>query len=124
MKAAMVILSDPNANTEEALGRLFNGLATAYELKQNGEEVTIVFQGAGSRWPKLLSSPEHPGHGLFELVKDCVAGVSCGCAHVFGATEDVTASGLPLISENEVPGTSGLPSLRKWLVQEMPILIF
>jgi len=34
MKAAIVVLSDPNANSEEALGRVFNGLATAYELKQ------------------------------------------------------------------------------------------
>jgi hypothetical protein len=69
-------------------------LATAYELKQNGDEVTVVFQGAGTRWVKLLAAPEHPVHGLFELVKDRVAGASVACATVFGATEDVTASGL------------------------------
>jgi hypothetical protein len=68
MKAAIIVLSDPNANSEEALGRVFNGLAAAYELKQNGDEVTVVFQGAGTRWLKLLSAPEHPVHGLFELV--------------------------------------------------------
>jgi hypothetical protein len=124
MKAAIVVLSDPNANSEEALGRVFNGLATAYELKQNGDEVTVVFQGAGTRWPKLLSAPEHPVHGLFQLVKDRVAGASAACASVFGATEDVTACGLPLISENPVPGTAGLPSLRKWLVDGSPVLIF
>jgi hypothetical protein len=124
MKAVIIVLSDPNANTEEALGRVFNGLAAAYELKQNGDEVSILFQGAGTRWPKLLSDPEHPVHGLFELVKDRVSGVSCGCANVFGAAEDVTASGLELISENQVPGTTGLPSLRKWLVEGNPVLIF
>lgn len=124
MKAAIVILSDPSTNSEEALGRVFNGLATAYELKQNGDEVTVVFQGAGTRWPKLLSTPEHPAHGLFELVKDRVAGASAGCASVFGATEDVTACGLPLISENPVPGTAGLTSLRKWLVEGSPVLLF
>lgn len=124
MKAAIVVLSDPNANSEEALGRVFNGLAAAYELKQNGDEVTVVFQGAGTRWLKLLSAPEHPGHGLFELVKDRVAGASAACATVFGATEDVATSGLPLVSENMVPGTVGLPSLRKWLVDGSPVLIF
>ena len=124
MKAAIVVLSDPNANSEEALGRVFNGLAAAYELKQNGDEVAVVFQGAGTRWLTLLSAPEHPVHGLFELVKDRVAGASATCATVFGATEDVTASGLSLISENQVPGTVGLASLRKWLVDGSPVLIF
>lgn len=124
MKAAIVILSDPNTNSDEALGRAFNGLAAAYELKQNGDEVTVVFQGAGTRWLKLLSAPEHPVHGLFELVKDRIAGASAGCASVFGATEDVTACGLPLVSENAVPGTAGLASIRKWLVDGSPVLIF
>jgi hypothetical protein len=124
MKAAIVVLSDPNANSEEALGRVFNDLATAYELKQNGDEVKVVFQGAGTRWLKLLSTPEHPVHGLFELVKDRVASALAACATVFGASEDVAVAGLPLVSENMVPGTVGLASLRKWLVDGSPILIF
>jgi DsrE/DsrF-like family len=124
MKAAIVVLSDPNANSEEALGRVFNGLAAAYELKQNGDEVTVVFQGAGTRWLKLLSAPGHPVHGLFELVKDRVGGVSAACATVFGALEDVADSGLSLVSENAVPGTVGLASLRKWLADGTPVLIF
>jgi hypothetical protein len=124
MKAAIVLLSDPNSNSEEALGRVFNGLSTAYELKQNGDDVTVMFQGAATRWPRVLSAPEHPVHGLYELVKDSIAGASAGCAAVFGATEDVEASGLPLLSENAVPGTAGLPSLRKWLAAGSPVLIF
>lgn len=124
MKAAIVILSDPSSSSEEALGRVFNGLATAYELKQNGDEVSILFQGTGTRWPSLLANSEHPAHGLFELVRDRVAGVSCGCAEVFGATDDATASGMALVSENQVPGTSGLPSLRKWIAEGSPVLTF
>ena len=124
MKAAILILSDPNTNSDEALGRVFNGLATAYELKQSGDEVTVVFQGAGTRWPGVLSVAGHPVHGLFELIKDRIAGASAGCAAVFGATGDATACGLPLISENPVPGTAGLPSLRKWMIDGTPILIF
>lgn len=31
MKAAIIILSDPNAG-EDALGRMFNGLAAAYDF--------------------------------------------------------------------------------------------
>jgi hypothetical protein len=117
-------LSDPNANSEEALGSVFNGLAAAYEPKQNGDEFAVVFQGAGTRWLKLLSAPEHPVHDLFELVKDRVAGASAACATAFGATEDVAASGLSPVSENTVPGTVGLASIRIWLVDRSPVLIF
>ena len=124
MKTAIVVLSDPDTNSEEALGRVFNGLATAHELKQSGDEVTILFQGAGSRWPGMLSVPGHPVHDLFNLVKDRVAGASAACATVFGATQGLAASGVPLISENSVPGTLGLPSLRKFLIEGSPVLIF
>ena len=110
MKTAVVVFSDPKSGTEEALGRVFNALATAYDCKQKGDEVEIVFQGTGSRWPAELTKPDHPAHELYELVADKVAGVSCGCADVFGATEDAEQSGLELIKDNPVPGTSGLPS--------------
>lgn len=124
MKTAIVFLSDPKSRTDEALGRLFNGLATAYELKQSGDDVTVLFQGAATRWPELLTATDHPAHGLYELVKDRVAGASCGCAAVFGATEEVEAAGLPLLSENAVPGTTGLPSLRPYLAANGSVLIF
>lgn len=51
-------------------------------------------------------------------------GVSCGCATVFDATDEVAVSGLPLLADNAVPGTTGLPSPRKWLVEGRQILIF
>src|ERR1700761_7538641 len=111
MKAAILVLSDPKAGEDEALGRLFNALATAYEFKARKDEVTIIFQGAGSRWPAALVKPEHPVHGLFAEVRDKVAGISAGCANVFGATADAVDSGFRLIRDNAVPGTDGLPSL-------------
>lgn len=112
-KTAVIILSDPKGGGEEALGRCFNGLAAAYDAKTNQESVTILFQGAGTRWPATLSQADHPGHGLYEQVRDTVAGVSCGCADVFDATEDAQAAGMDLITDNAVPGTTGLPSLRQ-----------
>ena len=51
MKAAIVILSDPKSGSEEALGRVFNALAAAYDFQQNGEEVTVLFQGVGTTRP-------------------------------------------------------------------------
>ncbi|WP_394678583.1 hypothetical protein [uncultured Sphingobacterium sp.] len=48
-KTAIIILSDPKAGSEEALGRVFNALASAYEFKHAGEDVKIIFQGTGIR---------------------------------------------------------------------------
>lgn len=111
-KTAIFILSDPK-NGDEALGRAFNGLAAAYDIKQSGGDVSITFQGAGSRWAKLITHADSPLNGLYELVKGNIAGVSCGCADVFGASDDAKACGFETIKENMVPGTSGLASFGK-----------
>ncbi len=124
MKAAIIILSDPKSGPEEALGRVFNALAAAYDFKQQGDEVTVRFQGAGTRWIGELGKGEHPAHELFEAVKDKVAGVSCGCAEVFGANEEAEKSGFELIKDNPVPGTSGLASLRKLAADGYTVLTF
>ena len=124
MKAAVVILSDPTSESAESLGRLFNALAAAYDFKKRGDEVKILFQGAGTRWAGELVKKDHPAHELFTAVKDKVAGVSCGCAAVFGATEGAAACGLELISENAVPNTSGLPSLARLTSEGFAILTF
>ncbi|TAK87674.1 MAG: hypothetical protein EPO20_03415 [Betaproteobacteria bacterium] len=124
MKTAIVLLSDPKNGSEESLGRLFNALAAAYDFKQGGDDVQVYFQGAGTRWAGELIKPEHPAHALYNAVKDKVAGVSCGCTDVFGAAEGVTRSGLDLIKENLVPGTSGLPSLQKLVRSGYNVLTF
>ncbi len=107
MKTAIIVLSDPKANSEEALGRVFNALAVAHEYKSAGVTVQVLFAGAGTRWPAVLNKPAHPAHGLYKQVLDTVVGVSCGCADVFGADD----AGLARITTNAVPGTTGLPSL-------------
>lgn len=123
MKAAIIILSDPKAG-EEALGRVFNALAVAYDYKQHGDEVTVLFQGAGTRWVAELSKEDHPVHALFDMVKASVAGVSCGCADVFGATEEIEQSAFDFIKDNDVPGTAGLPSLYKLASEGYAIFSF
>ncbi len=124
MKAAVVVLSDPKSGSEESLGRLFNALATTYDFKQRGDDVTLLFQGTGTRWAGEIVKEDHPAHQLYRAVEDKVAGVSCGCAEVFGATEEAERSGFDLIKDNAVPGTSGLPSLRELVASGYSILTF
>ena len=123
MKTAIIVLSDPK-NDDDALGRLFNALAAAWDYRNAGSEITILFRGAGTRWIAELTKPEHPANKLFLELKDSIAGVSSGCADVFGATAEVKKSGFDLISENALPGTSGLPSLQKLSSDGYTILTF
>jgi hypothetical protein len=124
MKVTIAIFSDPKNGSEEALGRVFNGLAAAYDFKQGGDDVSVVFQGAGTRWIGELTKKDHPAHELFEAVKDQVAGVSCGCADVFGGAEEAQKSGFDLIKNNPIPGTSGLTSFRTLISEGATVLTF
>ena len=109
-KTTLVVLSDPRGG-EEALGRLFNALAAAYDFAQRRQEVQIVFQGAGTRWTGVVTQPEHPAHALYRAVEDKVVGASSACAVVFGARDAAESNGFALLADNAVPGTAGLPSL-------------
>jgi predicted peroxiredoxin len=123
MKIAIIILSDPKAG-EEALGRAFNALATAHQALQAGDEVEVVFNGAGTRWPEELSKVSHPANALFNSVREMVKGASCGCAAVFGATKGVEACGLPLLKDKALAGTPGLSDLRRYLADGWQTLVF
>jgi hypothetical protein len=120
---AIVVLSDPTSSSDEAFGRVFNALATAYDHRQAGDDVVMLFQGAGTRWVEQLEKTDHPAHALFEAVRDTIA-VSSACANVFGATDGAVGAGVPLLDDNPVPGTSGLPSLRKLIGTGHTVLTF
>jgi hypothetical protein len=124
MKNAIVILSDPKNGSEEALGRVFNALALASECKQQGDEVAVVFNGAGTRWPAELMKLSHPANGLYNAVRDVVEGASCGCAEIFGATEGLKSCGVPIMKDQALPGTAGLLSLRRYLAEGWNTIVF
>ncbi|MFO0705314.1 MAG: DsrE family protein [Nitrospira sp.] len=124
MKTAIVIMSDPASRSEEALGRVFNALALASECKQQGDEVAIVFNGTGTRWPAELSKLSHPASKLYNSVRDVVQGVSCGCAEVFGAKESSQSCGVPIVQDHALVGTSGLLSIRRYMADGWNTVVF
>ena len=123
MKLAIVIASDPKAG-EEAVGRAFNALALAAEAVQKGDQVEVVFVGAGTRWPAEATMLSHPLNGLYNQVRNSVKGASCGCADVFGAAAGVEACGIPNLKDHAMAGTSGLASLRRYLAEGWQTLVF
>jgi hypothetical protein len=116
-KIAVVIMSDTETHADSA--RAANALTTAYEFKEAGEEVTVVFTGAGTKWLAELSDPDHRLHRAFELVKDEVAGACKACAVSFGVKDEVEATGVPLLTEYR-----GHQSLRKLVREGFEIVTF
>lgn len=123
-KIAIVVLSDPKPGSDESNGRLFNALAAAYDLRQRRQEVKLVFQGTGTRWPAQLVQKDHPFHELFSVVRPAIGGISCACADVFGARADAEKTGLDLLKDNAVPGTGGLASLGALIEEGYEIAVF
>jgi len=124
MKVAILIHSDPKTGTEEALGRVFNGLAVAQDLKNKNQEVKILFIGTGTRWLAELSQEDHPVHGLFAGLKDQIEGASSACADAFGAAEEVKSAGYELLTGNQLEGTSGLPSIADLMTEGYQVLVY
>lgn len=123
MKAAVVVLSDP-AGGDEALGRAFNGLAAVKDYASQGVDVTLLFQGAGTRWLAALADAGHPLNGLFEHVRPHVAGASDACSTFFGAREGVEGAKVGFVAENEITGVGGLPSLANLSRSGYEVLVF
>ena len=123
MKLAVIILSDPK-NGEDALGRAFNALALSAEAQGRGDEVNVVFAGAGTRWPAEFAKPTHPANGLYHAVRPSIAGASSACSAVFGATKEVAACGLPEIKDHALAGTPGLASIRRYLAEGWQTMVF
>lgn len=104
-KAAIVVLADIETHGE--LGRIVNALSTADEFKEHGDEVTIIFDGAGVRWAAELSKPDHRLHERFEQLRDKVAGACHYCAGAFEVRDELEQIGFPLLRDYK-----GHPSLR------------
>ncbi len=119
-KTAIVILSDPKGGAEESIGRLLNGLAAAYDYKAGGEEVKIIFQGTGTRWPEQLQKEGHMAHKLYKTLEENIEGISSACSKVWGANP----SGLDLIANNPLPNTPGLSSFVALQKDGYNVLIF
>jgi hypothetical protein len=117
MKAAIVVLAD--VETHGDLGRVVNALIAAKELKEAGDEVRVIFDGAGTQWPGVLADPEHKSHKLWESVADTVAGACGYCAGAFDATDSLHHAKVRLIDDYH-----GHPSIRALLADDYQVLTF
>lgn len=107
-KAAIVVLAD--TDTYEALGRIANALYAVKEFRDAGDEVQLIFDGAGVKWIGELAKPNHMYHELYQEVRDRISGVCEYCAEAFKVRDTIVEQQLHLANENE-----GHPSFRRLL---------
>lgn len=97
MKLAVIVFADIESHGD--LGRAVNALITAREAIECGDEVKIIFDGAGTGWLGVLNDPEHRTHRLYASVREHIAGACKYCANAFGHTASLEAAGVPLLDE-------------------------
>jgi hypothetical protein len=117
LKLATVILA--GTETHEGLGRLVNALEAAKELKEAGDDLRVVFDGAGTEGLATLSDPGHRAHALLAAVRDQVRGACPFCARAFHVEERLLEAGAPFLSEYD-----DHPSIRQLLVDGYQVLTF
>ena len=116
IKAAVILLAD--TDTPEGMGRMANALTTAREMKQEGDEVKVIFDGAGTKWAAELSG-EHKYSKLLDQVRDQVEGACAYCSNAYQVEDAVRAAGIDLIDDFD-----GHPSLRGLIGDGYQVLTF
>ncbi len=115
---AILVLA--GTETKADLGRVVNALQIARELMESGDEVTIIFDGAGTQWVPALSNEEHKYHKLFLQTRSVVAGACAYCANAYGVKGEIEKlDDVPLMDEFD-----GHPSIRKLLSNGYHVLTF
>ncbi len=116
-KVAVLVLAGRETRADEA--RIANALTSVNEFKEAGDEVTLIFSGAGTQWISELSNSDHPLSNAFDMVRDKVAGACSECAASFGVKEELQASNFPLIEEYK-----GHPSLKRLTSEGYRVITF
>ena len=117
LKVAIVVLAD--TETHGDLGRVVNALESAKEFKEAGDQIRLIFDGAGTKWIPELANPAHRRHKMFMDLQESVTGACAFCARAFHVEEQVQAAGFQLLDEHD-----GHPSLRALMVDGFQVITF
>ena len=116
-KISVVVLAD--SETHGDMGRVANALSLAKEAEEAGDDVEVVFDGAGTTWVPVLTDENHDMHPMYQAIEDRVAGACEFCANAFHVRDAVKESDVPFLSEYE-----GHPSLRTRIEEGYQIVTF
>jgi hypothetical protein len=115
-KAAIVVLA--GTDTPADAGRVVNAMTIAKEFLDAGDEVQLIFDGAGTGWVPIMQRPDYEYHDLYTAVSDAVA-VCDFCARAYGVSDAVDDGGLDRLAAND-----GHPSIRSLVADDYEIMTF
>ena len=116
-KIAIVVLTD--AETHADAGRFTNAMELAKEGVDQGDDVRIVFDGAGTRWVPLITDPNNKLHTFYQAVRGAIDGACHFCAGAFHVRDEIQESDVPLLKDYD-----GHPSLRSYIAEDYHVLTF
>lgn len=116
-KVALVVFAGANSHAD--LGRVFNAIELAREYKESGDEVRMIFDGAGTEWIPKLEDPEHEAHELYASIRDVIDGACEFCANAFDVRDEIAETDIDFLSEFE-----GHPSLKSLIDTGYEIVTF
>lgn len=105
--------------SENEGAKALHSLLYAQELYEAGNEVKVIFDGAGTVWVKKFESPENKYNPLYKAVKKLgvIEGVCEYCAGAFGVQNEVKQSGLLTLGQR-----NGHPSLAQLVAEDYQII--
>jgi len=116
-KAAVMVLADTEGHANA--GRIVNALETAKEFAENdGDEVELIFDGAGTQWIPELEDEDNDYHALYQAVQGD-ASVCDFCAGAFGVDDAVNDSGVVRLDDHD-----GHPSVRSLVDDGYEVITF
>ena len=99
-RIAILLHAEPGAH--DSMGRAAHSLVYALELKENGHQVKLIFDGGGTGWVPELNKEDHVLHPLFLEVRDAgLIAASCDfCIGAFGVDKQkVQEAHVPIVAE-------------------------
>ncbi|WP_309122505.1 hypothetical protein [Paenibacillus sp.] len=91
---------------QQDVGKAVHGLLYGKELYDEGFEVEIVFDGAGTQWPDELSKANHPFHPLYKQVLQAglIKGGCQACSGFFETETEMKEAGVPTVGNHKTGG--------------------
>ncbi len=120
-KDKYAIVLQAGNETNEGMARAIHALLYATELAENGYQVVLIFDGAGTGWANELRKPENQLHKQYLKIQELgmVEEICDYCAEQFEVKEQLPPRQRALL----VGGYEGHPSLVKWIEKGYRIIV-
>ena len=115
-KVAIVIYSKLEGSGKSAV---YRAMMFVDELLKAGDDVVVVFDGAGSAALADMVQPDHGLHHVWTKAAPALRGVCAYCAKSYGVKDALAAAGIPMLIDDR-----GHASLRALLNEGRQIITF